>query len=551
MSADSLSTSSDPEPSPPAESTGAPPTGVEGETGEFPRQKRRHRQMEGGGENTATGGGGLHDQQIMALSSLLASLMEKKGSSEPPAKEVYRFYKGRGTPPAAQPPAAGGGETVSPPPPAAASPPPTPVVAAAAAPAAPAIPAVPVVRDYTRYSDEVDPAPEPPPVVPPPPAAVAVSAPAEAAPTPPPVAATPAAAVALAPVPLAPVPLAPPVGDSAAAAADRPARAKAPLWRKTRDEEPAQGSIPGFVYWALILLVGLAAFIAGRETSSAGLGAPANGSPQSAALPQTVNWREGDLTHLDRILETDQAGDLDGAERLAKALKAQAGPLPGLEAYLGLITARRQRLADAQSTLSRMLSPSLEGSQLAIISSDLAFTYSRERRFTLASQMFKQAALAEPFAAENFRRWGESLRREGHLPQAVAAFQEALARYPVGAVEFMDARQYVEYKIRLSQIEGSLPVDTRTDATDKGATADTNGYWLLTAAAADLQRGNPEAAAADLQQAKAALPAPLFESLLGDYFFRAFASEPQVASFLPTPNPMRSLRRDAVYFIDP
>jgi tetratricopeptide (TPR) repeat protein len=436
-------------------------------------------------------------------------LMEKKGAAiEPPPKEA-KIFRFRDKPVIApgKPPGPGGNEA-APEQPAAASPPPSAAVA----------PATPSFRDYTKYADEQ--------VLPE--AGAETAAPAETANG-----------------------VAPPTlpAEGTAAVTSKPVPIESRPYVRTVAELPEPRRLPGIGYWALTLVVGVVAFAVGQQTSGVSRGSALS---QNAATSQTRPWSLGDLTQLDHVLDADQAGDLDGAERLANSLKAEAGPLPGLEAYLTVIVARRQRLADAQSTLSRMLSPDLEGLELSTISSGLAFTYSRERRFQLASQMFERAALAEPFAAENFRRWGESLRREGHLPQAVAAFRQALARYPVGAVEFMDARQYVEYKIRLSQVEGSLPVDTRTEAVDRDATADTNGFWFLSDAAAALQRGDGAAAAASLQEAKAVLPTTLFDRLLGDYFFRAFASQGQVTAFFPaTPNPSRNLRSRQVYFIDP
>jgi tetratricopeptide (TPR) repeat protein len=335
--------------------------------------------------------------------------------------------------------------------------------------------------------------------------------------------------------------------------ADKPLAEGSLNWRAPLEPDaPRRG--PGLFYWALLLLAAGAAFVAGRWTTGKGLAAPGSELAGGSPAPRTLVWSGEDVTQLDQILEADQAGDLEKANQMAKALKAQAGPLPGLEAYLNRIVARKQKYADAQSSLSRLISPAMEAGQLALVDDALGFTYARERRFQLASDTFKDSTVAEPFAAESFRLWGESLRRQGHMQQAITAFHEALARYPIGPVEDMDIREYVAYKIRLSQIEGSLPVDAPSEATQLAATGNSAGYWFLSDAALALQQGNGGDGAAALQKAKDALPPLLFNKLLGDYYFRAFASVPQVAAFFPAPGAdtlKAAMRPRDVYFIDP
>jgi tetratricopeptide (TPR) repeat protein len=346
------------------------------------------------------------------------------------------------------------------------------------------------------------------------------------------------------------VPTAPLGTDVAGATADRPLpNGNWSFWRPP--ETPARRRSFGLGYWLLTILIGVAAFLAGRHML--GFGFLSSAPARTELAPRVPSWSESNLTQLDRILEADQAGDLETAARLAGSLKLEAGALPGLEPYLSLLEARKGKLSDALASLTKMRPMLTTGSPLAAVDDASAFTFSRDRRFALASQSFKRCALAEPFAPENFRRWGESLRREGHQREAIIAFNEALLRYPVGVVEYMDAREYVKYKIRLSQIEGGLPVDTRTASADSEMTANSFGYWFLTDASVALQQGDFRAAAAALQKAKETLPGSLFDVLLGDYMFRAYATRPEVASFFPA-DPFALSRQEKsrrVYFIDP
>jgi hypothetical protein len=497
--------SADSPPSPPPGPESLPPNGGEGDFAAFMRQKRRHRQND-------DAPAGTQDEQIAALSSLLANLMRNKAPSESPqAKEVYRFNKGKGAASSAQgraiPP--GDGEPGSP--------------ATPAAPA-PAVPEAPAARerDYTRYGDDIEEQGGSQ-------AQISESAP----PAP-----SPASVTSFAPPQTAPVD-----PDTAQASKD-------PSFWRAQQKLPSTRSAPGWWYWVLTILVALGAFLTGTRMGGPAKSTVAASQNTAAALPA---WSEASVERLDAILATDQAGDLENAKQMAQALRTEAGPLQGLDVYLNLLDARQRKVPDAQSRFLKMAVAGVYGPQLAAIESALAFTFARERRFSDASEALGKAVLAEPFAAGTFRIRGESLRREGHFPPAVTAFREALLRYPSGALDVLDAREYVRYKIRLAEIEGNLPVESRSPATEGGATADSAGYWFLSDAAAALQQGKGDLAAAALQKAKAVLPAPLFERLLGDYFFRAYLDVPEVAAFFPkdADAAKNALRLQPVYFIDP
>ncbi len=301
-----------------------------------------------------------------------------------------------------------------------------------------------------------------------------------------------------------------------------------------------------FGYWVGTLLFGAGAFFSGRQTAGS---AAARKAPPSQ---ESIRWSPENLAQLDRALQADQAGDVPSALRLGTALRRTAGALPGLETYLALLNARASRLSDAQATLVGQLAKSPEGWPLVEIDDAMGFTFARQRHFLQASSAFQEAALAMPFAPESFRLWGESLRRQGSLQNAIAALQEALVRYPVGALEFAGAREYVAYKIRLAQIEADQDADIGSSLPARLA-AQPSGYWLLTEAAFALQHGDDPRAAAALQKAQAVLPPADFDHLLGDYFFRSYAGRPAIAGFF-RPD-WEALRQEKVpqlvYFIDP
>jgi tetratricopeptide (TPR) repeat protein len=486
--------------------------GGEGEPAEFPRRKRRYRLDEDEPDDG--------QDQIAVLTSLLANLVQKKGPSEPPPpKKVYWFNKGKSAPHVARAiPAGMGGPGL----------PAAPVAPIAAVPAPPSAAPATQERDYTRYSDE----PEQP------------GSQEDALPT----AGLPADLERSNP-PEVPAVANDPVQVTGAAVDPTTLLAsKDPsFWRSPQELPPAR-QLPGWGYWVLTVLLGLAAFLAGTLM-------PGSTQPVSKVVASSdplQAWSDVSLARLDGILQADQAGDLENAYKMGQALQTEAGPLPGLDLYLNLLDARHRNLSDAQARFMKMVISGVSGPQLAMVESALAFTYARQRRFADSSTELEKAVVADPFAAESFRLLGESLRREGHFVQAVTALRQALLRYPESALELLGLREYVEYKLRLVEIEGNLPLESRPAAVESGAMGDDAGYWFLSDAAAALQQGKGDLAAEALEKAKAVLPAPLFARLLGDYFFRAYLDVPQVAAFFPAdPAARRDLISQPGYFVDP
>ena len=182
------------------------------------------------------------------------------------------------------------------------------------------------------------------------------------------------------------------------------------------------------------------------------------------------------------------------------------------------------------------------------------FNFARRREFDRAITCYAAVAQVNPFDTANLLHWGETLRRKGSLAEAADKFQEALARLPATASPYAHAqREYIAYERRLSQVENGRGADLALELGKGLATPAPSGYWLLTAAAVALQKGDMPAAVSALKKAQATFPPEQLGGLLSDYFFHSFAYHPETIAFLvpSTPRQSQARRLSMDDFVDP
>lgn len=302
---------------------------------------------------------------------------------------------------------------------------------------------------------------------------------------------------------------------------------------------PAPVREPGFRWgWAGMCFLGLAVF-AGLTWATIAYFRPASsaGEARTKSPPAMAGaWNDAMLTQLDQALAADQAGDLKGAQRLAAALKKPETPSPpGLDLYLASLTTRFERAYDVEADLLRA-SSNASPEEAAAIYERLAFNFSRTRDFVNAVKYYAAAGKINPFSAPSFYHRGEALRHLGHFQDAVASYRRAIDRIPTGQPENESLRECVNLKLRLALLEQGHESEFQDQLTEQVKAPSPSGYWLLTAATVALQHKNLSDAAAFLGRARDALGATQFDSLLNDYFFRAYADRKELADFFP-PDP--------------
>ncbi len=289
--------------------------------------------------------------------------------------------------------------------------------------------------------------------------------------------------------------------------------------------------------WLSACLLGFLVLIGAGALTVMYFRAPAGdpGARSNRPLPPVpaALWTDAALTQLDQALAADQAGDLKGALRLASAIKKPDVPSPpGLDLYLASITTRQEHTFDVEADLLRAVSgASVEDS--AAINERLAFNFSRARDFEKAAEFFQTGSRADPFSPALYYHWGDTLRHLGHFRDADTAFRRALNRLPTGRPEVESLRECIDFKARLSLVEQGRDAELQTEMAEQLKAPVPSGYWWLTAAAVALQHKNLEDAAGFLEKARETLGATQFDSLLNDYFFRAFADRKELAAFFP------------------
>ncbi len=312
---------------------------------------------------------------------------------------------------------------------------------------------------------------------------------------------------------------------------------------------PSRGrSVLFFMFSAGLAIV---AFLVGRGASRTD--AAAQRASATAASAPAPRWSATLLGKLDQILAADQSGDLKKAKDEALDLKKQIGNSLELDIYIGSLTTRLGHTNDAEADLSRLLEPYMQPLPAAAVNEGIGFTYSRRRDFKRAGEAFADASRIDPFNPDNYYRWGEVLRRQGRLQDAIDKFRQALQRLPEGEPESESQRECAGLKLRLAQIELGQDAEVKPGIDAHLHEPAPGGYWLLTAAAFALQHNDLPGATDALQKARAVLPAAQYSALLDDYYFHTYALKPELTALLTPPTPSSKQQKTArmVYFIDP
>ncbi len=317
-------------------------------------------------------------------------------------------------------------------------------------------------------------------------------------------------------------------------------------WRTgERERGGSRWIILGLLTAAGLVLLG---YVAGRGNVVA-----ADGSQASEAAVAN-SWRDGDAAQLRKAHAAERAGDLPAALRLLNDLSKTTALDPLVQAFRGSLNSRLGSFNDAESDLARSVSASSPPGARATIEAARAFNFVRWRRFTSAVPCFQAVAQVDPANVPNLLNWAETLRRIGSLTEAIDKFSEAIARLDVNATAYAEPqREYIDFARRLSLIEVGRGGELQAEINGRLAAPAPSGYWLLTAAAQALQKGDVPAAADALGKARAVLAPEQFRSLLGDYFFRSFSQHAEIDPFLysSTPEERKARAMSMNYFLDP
>lgn len=305
----------------------------------------------------------------------------------------------------------------------------------------------------------------------------------------------------------------------------------------------------GLSYLLGAVLLASLAFYVGRYDAARSI-AGAVGTVDPVLLP----WQPAYFDEWSKVRAADHAGDLATASRLMNDLSRRTTLSPALRAYQATIQTRLGYTTDVEADLMRLTVSNASPDVSIAVNTAHGFNLVRRRQFAGAADCFAAVARVDAFDVLNLLRWGQALRREGNFPEATDRFRDALARLPSNAAAYPAAqREYIAYLLRLTQLEAGREADVSPELDRQLNAPAPSGYWLLTAAAAALQKGDMTSAVDALKKARASFPPELFSSLLDDYFFRSFSSHSEMNAFLNNPSPSERLAKQASmeYFIDP
>lgn len=350
-----------------------------------------------------------------------------------------------------------------------------------------------------------------------------------------------------------------PASDAASPAAATDAKSNVALSKfkaGPTDRRPRTGLREGHRWGRIALCVAVAAgcaaagWLVGRNASG-------HRDPISRTAPEVAAaavWLPAHLERLRQARAAERAGDLRTALRLTTELAKSVDLGPQLAAYRATLTTRLSYLNDAEADITMRLRPNISPDASAALNTARAFNFVRWRRFNLAIDAFAAVAQADPGDAFNLLQWAETLRRKGNFPEAIDKFQEAFSRIDPAASPYAEPqREYIAYARRLSLVENGRETELQPELGQRLAAPAPSGYWLLTGAAAALQKGDLPAAVDILEKARAVLSPDHFRVLLDDYFFRSFAHHPEITPFLSpsTPEQQQARLLSMDYFVDP
>lgn len=309
-----------------------------------------------------------------------------------------------------------------------------------------------------------------------------------------------------------------------------------------------------WVWVALVLAAaaGCAAlgFLVGRNAG----GRPAAVSSKAPEVVLASPWLPQHVETLRQARAAEHAGDLRTALRLTSQLAASVDFGPSLVAYRAKLATRLSYFNDAEADLTTRLNRNVSPDDAAVLNTARGFNFVRWRRFGAAVDAFSAVAQVDPSDVFNLLQWAETLRRKGSLPEAIDKFQEASSRIDLAASPYAEPqREYIAYARRLSLVENGREAELQPELDQRLAAPAPAGYWLLTGAAAALQRGDVPAAAETLKKARVILSPEHFRVLVDDYFFRSFSHRPEMAAFLTplTPEQQQARLLSMDYFVDP
>ncbi len=278
----------------------------------------------------------------------------------------------------------------------------------------------------------------------------------------------------------------------------------------------------------VLILIG-ASFYLGRATmpgnTRAPLKRPGPLPVESDKAPDFLS--PGAAALIDQAMAAQSTGQFTKAAALFNQVKRGDSHVEGLDYHLAYLDFLSGDFAAAMPALNHSIE---EGEALGACYGLRGLIESRRRGNGKGLHDFEASTQADPFDPKSFFYWGEALRRFGKPQEALVRLQEAIDRTE-SPVELAAYR----LKARLAQIDAGQEQEFAKQLAEEMARPVAPLEWVLTAAAVEMQKGNFEAAAADLDRAQKLAGPAILHVALRDFFFAAFADKEPVAAYYGKP----------------
>ena len=168
----------------------------------------------------------------------------------------------------------------------------------------------------------------------------------------------------------------------------------------------------------------------------------------------------------------------------------------------------------------------------------LGALYMVQKAYRDADACFASAVALDPTRPEYYHLWGESLRAEGRIMEAVPKFRSALLRN-----QYETAAGLYRLKMWLSELEANQEAQDGTNAEINAALSQPLPPMeaFFASAARDMKAGDFKSAAEQMRRARQCTDPAVFHVILNDPTFAQVHARPELADlFRPVPPPPAS-----------
>lgn len=244
--------------------------------------------------------------------------------------------------------------------------------------------------------------------------------------------------------------------------------------------------------------------------------------PRGPRLPEAMPSQALDM--VERALQAEAAGDLVRADAALAEVQRLSPSTPGVLLRRAKLAVRQGAYLEAEGFLGESVQREERRAEARNLRALLAAT---KQQWPMAEAMFREAVDADPFDGRTYYAWGETMRKQGKLVQAVESLQGSLRRDHDRA-----DRDLYRFKLDLAQAE----LDPKSAASQEIVADAKKSYAppakLAAAAAVLLLSSDTKGGVALIDRVRSEAPSWLWREMRADILFRKLAGDPEVLAAL-------------------